>query len=1351
MLADVQKNIDSKNKQVTSQTSAGKKSTTPAKPGEFSFLSGGGEMRELIRAFDWSRTPIGGPSQWSPALKTMLQFMLANRFPHILWWGPEYVQFYNDAYMPIAGAKHPDRLLGLRGSEGWSEIWHIIGPLVDRPFQGGPPTWDEDILLELNRHGFWEESHFTIAYSPVPDENAEGGIGGVLATVHEITEKVVAERRVLALRDLGTQLANAKTADEVCVTAAKTLATYEKDVPFALLYLTEQASRQARLAAIAGAEAGQNYSPQTEDLELNSEGGWPFGKARETGVMQIVDDLPTRFAKLPKGPWSTPPNTAVVLPLPSSNPQEPVGFLIAGVSSRLRLNQFYKDFFDLARAQIATAIGNTRAFEQERKRAEALAELDRAKTAFFNNVSHEFRTPLTLLLGPAEEMLASKSSPLPPEAAEQVDVIRRNALRLQRLVNTLLDFSRIEAGRIKGRYTATDLAAFTSDLAAVFRAAMEKAGLKFIVDVPRPPESVYVDREMWEKIIFNLLSNAFKFTWEGQVRISLAAKDGGVVLTVADSGVGIPAEELPNIFKRFHRVEGRGSRNYEGSGIGLAFVQELVKLHGGNISVHSHPGEGTTFEVWIPFGKEHLPVEQINAAPVGEAKAAVGEAFVEEALTWLPEHHTEIVGSEQADVVRDTGKPRVLLAEDNADMRHYARRLLETAFDVEAVANGALALAAARKNPPDLILSDVMMPKMSGLELVRAVRADDRLRFIPVILLSARAGEEDRIEGATRLADDYVTKPFSARELLARISTQIKLARDREEADRALRRNEERFRAFVTTSSDAVYQMNPDWSEMRHLEGRNFIPDTQDPDRHWFDRYIHPEDAERVRAAIQDAIHTKSTYSLEHRVIRVDGTTGWTYSRAIPLLDSHGDIIEWFGAAADVTERHNAEAALREEAHVLELLKGTGEAIAAQLELPLVVQMVTDAATKLCGAKFGAFFYNVITPGGEAYLLYTLSGAPREAFEKFGLPRNTPVFNPTFTGQGVVRSDDITKDPRYGTMGPHFGMPKDHLPVRSYLAIPVISRAGEVIGGLFFGHPDIGVFTERSERILLGVAAQASIAIDNARLYEAAQREISQRKRMEGELREAQEKLSKHADNLEQEVQARTASLRDALTQLEEFSYSVSHDLRSPLRAIAGYNRAFREDFGAALPPEAQSYLDKIERSADRMEHLVKDVLTFSRVARGELELRPISLQRFIEDVREQNPSMHAPAVDMKIIALDSVMADEAALGQAISNLLGNAVKFVPVGETPVIRVRSEPAGDRVRLWVEDSGIGIDEKYRKQLFGMFQRLPGNASYDGTGIGLAIVRKTVERMGGTVGMESNKPKGSRFWIELKGAA
>jgi PAS domain S-box-containing protein len=754
------------------------------------FLSHSGEMGGLIRAFDWSNSPLGPIESWSAALQTTLRIVLANRFPHILWWGAHYVQFYNDAYRPVLGSKHPDNALGRPASECWTEIWHIIGPLIDTPFNGGPATWDDDIFLEVNRHGFFEETHFTIAYSPVPDEDAPGGIGGVLGTIHEITDKVVGERRVIALRDLGAKVSEAKTAEEACAIAAQTLAAHDKDIPFILLYLLHADGNQAHLAGAAGVKPDEEISPSVVKLRESQERRWPMAAAVLTETMQVVGHMGERFSKVPQGPWTDAPHTAVVVPIPSNKPHELAGLMVAGVSARLHFDQYYRDFFNLVRTQVATAIANARAYEEERKRAEALAELDRAKTLFFSNVSHEFRTPLTLMLAPLEEAMDGEDG-LSKENRERLFVAHRNSLRLLKLVNTLLDFSRIEAGRIEASYEPVDLAALTAELASVFRSAVERAGLRLVVDCPPLAHPVYVDREMWEKIVFNLLSNAFKFTFEGEIEVSLRSTGRAVILAVRDTGTGIPPTDVPHLFERFYRVRNARGRSFEGSGIGLALVQELVKLHGGAVEVESEMGRGSTFSVAVPSGKAHLPADRIAAPRTLASTGLRAEAYVQEVMGWLADgasvgwqDDAALIGSKTPPAAGAVFgyRPRVLLADDNADMRYYVQRLLADQYEVNAVADGLSALRAARERAPDLVLTDVMMPGLDGFALLKELRQDERLKIVPVIFLSARAGEEARVEGMEAGADDYLVKPFSARELLARVGAHVGLAQVRREA-----------------------------------------------------------------------------------------------------------------------------------------------------------------------------------------------------------------------------------------------------------------------------------------------------------------------------------------------------------------------------------------------------------------------------------------------------------------------------------------------------------------------------------------------------------------------------------------
>ena len=898
-----------------------------AKPA-MGWVKGEGEMASLIRSADWLKTPLGPAESWPPTLRTMLNFLLANRFPQLLWWGPEFCCIYNDAYIPILGTKHP-RAIGRPVAEVWYEIWDVLRPLIETPFRGGPATWAEDIELTLNRRGYREETHFTIAYSPVPDDTVASGIGGVLATVHEISEKVISERRIVALRELGAESVEANSAEFACRNAAEILSRHKKDTPFVMLYLIDANGETAVLAGSHGVDESDPGCPGTFENVRSHGNSWPVAAMIESEKIEIVENIATQFTSLPGSAWEEPVASAAIVPIRSNIAHHLAGFMITGLSPRSQFDESYQNFLELMSTQISTTIANARAYEEERKRAQALAEIDSAKTVFFSNVSHEFRTPLTLMLGPLEELLARSHTDLSPAAKTQLELVNRNGIRLLRLVNTLLDFSRIEAGRVQASYQPTDLATFTTDLASVFRSATERAGLELKIDCPALSAPVYVDRDMWEKIVLNLVSNAFKFTFEGEIGVHLEQQVDAVELQVTDTGVGIPADEMPRLFERFHRVDNSRSRTHEGSGIGLALVYELVRLHGGSMRAESEEGSGSTFFIRIPMGKDHLPAEQIGGDRALASTAIGANPFVEEALRWLPDdtsaEHNEFTPLPELLPVPYQGhaeigasRPQVLVADDNADMRHYLARLLTERYDVVLAADGQEALRSIRDHRPDLVVSDIMMPNLDGLGLMKHLRSDPATETLPIILLSARAGEEARVEGLDAGADDYLVKPFSARELLARVSARLTITQLRTTADKALRESEERLRALVHASSYVVYRMSPDWKCMRQLDGKGFIADTGDPSNDWMAEYIPVEEQARVLKAIQKAIDTKSLYSLEHKVKRSDGAIGWTISRAIPLLDEKGEIIEWFGAASDITARREAEEKYRKLAESLD-------------------------------------------------------------------------------------------------------------------------------------------------------------------------------------------------------------------------------------------------------------------------------------------------------------------------------------------------------------------------------------------------------------------------------------------------
>ncbi len=742
----------------------------------YDWLAGGGEMGRLVRAHDWSRSPLGSPSTWPQSLKTALSICLGSKFPMVIWWGGELCVFYNDAYIPIAGLKHP-MFIGRPAQEQWPEIWDVVGALAKDVLATGNATWSEDQPLFMTRSGFVEECYFTFSFSPARDES--GAVGGMFCAVQEMTARVIGERRLRVLRELGAEAE--ETAQRVAVSAVQIIGKSVNDAPFVLIYLTEKGGTTAALAGASGVAPASVIAPAVIGLAGSAKLHWPLARVNDTRHPERVDGLRERFPNdLPKLPYEELPDSAYVLPIELAGLDKPYGFLVFGINPRLELDDSYQGYFGLICKQIASHLSNVRALDEQKERSEALAELDRAKTAFFSNVSHEFRTPLTLMLGPLEQLLDGRKGELTPEVRAEAEVVHRNALRLLKLVNALLDFSRIEAGRVDATFEPVDVAVATTDLVAGFRSTIERAGMVLVLEAEPLAEPVFVDRDMWEKIVLNLVSNAFKYTLKGQIRVSLKIVGTSVELSVADTGMGIGEQDLPKIFERFHRTETAVGRTYEGTGIGLALVRELVNLHGGSIRAESKLGQGSTFVLSIPLGSAHLPQDRISTrrSSVRPSDGRSG-GFIEEAQRWLPDSIADAPPQRHA---TDSKRKRVLVADDNADMRDYVRRLLEQRYDVSVASDGQQALEATRRERPDLVISDIMMPVMDGIALLKALRSDATLVATPVILLSARAGEEARASGIETGADDYLTKPFSAKELMARVQTQIYMADVRRDA-----------------------------------------------------------------------------------------------------------------------------------------------------------------------------------------------------------------------------------------------------------------------------------------------------------------------------------------------------------------------------------------------------------------------------------------------------------------------------------------------------------------------------------------------------------------------------------------
>ena len=860
------------------------------------------EVGADLAEVNWAATPLGTPDQWPQSLQTAVEILLSSRFSMWMAWGPDLTFFCNDAYRrDTLGRKYP-WALGRPAREVWAEIWDDIGPRIDRVLSTGEATWDSALLLFLERSGYQEETYHTFSYSPLRDDASQ--IVGMLCVVSEGTQQVIGERRMATLRDLGSDPSVALTEEETLNFADRQLGQNLRDLPFTLIYLLDE-NGDARLAGSSGIAAGHPAAPAL--LAAGDAAVWPVD-AIERGETALVELGSGVLSELPTGDWRDPPTQALVVPLLRQG-SAPSGFLVAALNRYRPLDEAYRGFVTLVAGHIASGIGSARSYRAQQRRAEELAELDRAKTTFFSNISHEFRTPLTLILDPVDQLRGRAEFDDPTR--QELDTVWRNGLRLTKLVNTLLDFSRMEAGRTQASFVPVDLATVTAELASVFRSAVERAGLTLAVDCPPLDDAVYIDRDMWEKVVLNLLSNALKFTFDGTIAIGVRREENHAVVTVADSGIGVPLAEIPRLFERFHRIENVRARSNEGSGIGLALVKELIDLHGGSIVADSVEDAGTTFTIRLPFGTAHLPADRVAPADEGRASSAVVAPYVQEALRWMPttigekaDSSEDVAPTAEGEASGSRAPTRVLIADDNADMRDYLVRLLRSdGYEVDAVTDGQQALDAVRAVVPDMVVSDVMMPRLDGLGLVAALRSDTRTAGVPVLLLSARAGQEASIGGLQAGADDYLVKPFAAAELLARVRANVGLAR--------LRNHHARWRTalidslqeafFVCDEHGAVIEINASFTDILGfgVDGLPYEPihpwwpsaDT-DPDAH--------RDVDEVFSRVLNEPRGTATIPVTHR----DGYRLWVTATFNQVDDPDTGRRVTVGTFRDVTAEH---------------------------------------------------------------------------------------------------------------------------------------------------------------------------------------------------------------------------------------------------------------------------------------------------------------------------------------------------------------------------------------------------------------------------------------------------------------
>lgn len=1270
------------------------------------FLNQQGPTLELIRSIDWSTTSIGSQDAWPLSLRSALSICINSNFPIAIYWGSDLVLLYNEAWSPIPGNKHP-WAFGKTAMEVWPEIWSAIEPQFQKAFTG-VPGGSKDALLPMQRHGYTEECYFDFTFTPIYGES--GKVEGIFNAVIETTYRVINERRAGVLQRLVEAIGGLPTLSSVFDETSQVLLDAKADIPFFFIY------------QVVNGEAVLISNPPSVKEPLKP---WPLKEVIESGMPRVIENLDGYLESVPDGLWPEAPTQAIVFPI-KGNDGQVLAIMVAGASSRRRIDKDYRSFYESISNLISSEIITLQSLAKERERAEALAQIDKAKTAFFSNISHEFRTPLTLMLSPLEEVLHDGQN-LSTTQRENLETSYRNSLRLQKLVNTLLDFSRIEAGRMDAQLRPIDISAITKDLASSFRSAIESSGIKYSVVIPDAVRPVLADVDMWEKIVLNLLSNAFKYTVKGEIKIELREEGDFVFLSVSDSGIGISQDNLGKIFERFYRVNNVGGRSQEGTGIGLSLVRELVLLHHGEIAVQSKMGVGSTFTVKLPVkSAPAVKADGVNGPSMNRSR----QAFVDEANKWS----VPIADKKPEPDHEASNKPSIIVADDNSDMRDYIIRLLKDEYHIHEATNGEDAFTLALQIVPDLIISDIMMPKLDGFGFLKKLRSNFHTRSIPLIFLSARAGEEAKVEGIQAGADDYLVKPFSSKELVARVANQIATSNVR-------RRIEKEFFNLFTQSPAHIHVFRgPEHTvEFFHPLGKKTIGRDITGQKI---REALPELAgQGFFELLDDVYESGNTVSIPQSKVVLPGDDGKPVERYfhityLPWRDLHGEIQGVLQFSFDQTEEALANLKIKESEERFRVLSNSIPQFVWIADPAGQVEYMSDQWIQYSGtsteegrASFSKFIHE--DDIGEVRKRWKASMETRQPWTAEFRLRNVktgeyrwffghtvPLFDEkrnvikwigsssdihqqkahSFELEGVVaeRTSELVKlNNVLKSKNEELSRAQNFLQTVLDSSVELVAAFDTKLNFTFVNKRLSTMSTRTPEQLIGKNLLEVDPDFENTEGYQQL------KKALQGETIHVEARrpnideslvfetfiipLKQHGQvtgvvsmerdittliNLASQLRESNEQLKRSNEDLQQFAHVTSHDLKEPVRKIKMYGNILATDFSQFLPEKGRDYLARIDKATSRISAMIDGVLQYSTIDIAEQFLQEIDINETIKSIVEDlEIPIKENLATVECKNLPRMKGYPTLIYQLFYNLVNNSLKFKRRDVAPMIMI----------------------------------------------------------------------------------